>query len=70
MSQECRKIVANKIKQYRIEAGYTREALSLMLNKDNSYISKLENLKINISMDMLEKIIKILNKNIEDFLVV
>lgn len=70
MSQVCRKIVSEKIQKYRIEAGYTKEQLSLMLNKDNSYISKLENLKVNISLDMLEQIIRILNKRIEDFLVV
>ena len=70
MSQVCRKIIVNKIKKYRIEAGYTKEQLSLMLKKDNSYISKLENLKINISVDILEEIINLLNKKIEDFLVI
>ncbi len=68
MSQEGRKILANKIKRYRVTAGITKEQLSLMLNKDNSYISKLENLKINISIDRLEEIAKMLNKSIEDFL--
>ncbi len=70
MSQVCRKIVAEKIRKYRIEAGYTREQLSLMLNKDNSYISKVENLKVNLSLDMLEQIITLLNKRIEDFIVI
>lgn len=70
MSQVCRKILAEKIKKYRMEAGYTKEQLSLMLKKDNSYISKLENLRINISVDILEEIINLLNKKIEDFFVI
>ena len=68
MSQEGRKILANKIQKYRLEVGLNKEQLSLLLNKDNSYISKLEKLKINISIDMLEKISKALNKKIDDFL--
>lgn len=68
MSQEGRRILAGKIEKYRIEAGLSKEQLSLLLNKDNSYISKLEKLKINISVDMLEKIAKTLNKKIEVFL--
>ena len=68
MSQEGRKILANKIQKYRLEVGLNKEQLSFLLNKDNSYISKLEKLKINISIDMLEKISKALNKKIDDFL--
>ena len=39
MSQAGRKILADKIAKYRLEAGLTREQLSLLLGKDNSYIS-------------------------------
>lgn len=67
MSQEIRKLIASKIKQYRTEAGYTREQLSLMISRDNSYISKVENLKVNMPVDTLEKIILTLDKNINDF---
>jgi len=68
MSQAGRKILADKIAKYRLEAGLTREQLSLLLGKDNSYISKLEKLRVNISIDMLEEISKLLKRNIYDFI--
>ena len=68
MSQAARKILADKIAKYRKEAGLTREQLSLMLNKDNSYISKLEKLRVNISIDTLEEIAHKLGRNIFDFI--
>jgi len=66
MSQEVRIKIAKKVKLHRIKLGLTRENLSLALGFDNSYISKLERCKINITVDRLEKIanffgIKILN---------
>lgn len=68
MSQAGRKILADKIKKYRRQAGLTKEQLSLVLNKDNSYISKLEKLKINLSIDGLEEIVNALNIKLDDFL--
>ena len=68
MSQQVRKILADKIARYRVKAGLTREQLSLLLNKDNSYISKLEKLKVNISIDVLEEIAKQLGRSIFDFI--
>ena len=68
MSQAGRKIIADKIAKYRTKAGLTREQLSLMLGKDNSYISKLEKLRVNITIDTLEEISKQLGKSIYDFL--
>ena len=56
MSQEIRKILANNIKKYRIRKKLKREELSLILEFDNSYISKLENSRINITLDILAKI--------------
>lgn len=68
MSQEGRKLIVKKLIKYRVETNLTREELSLLLGKDNSYISKLEKLKINISIDRLEEIAKLLGRNIEDFI--
>ena len=68
MSQAGRKILADKITKYRTEKGLTREQLSILLNKDNSYVSKLEKLRVNISIDILEEIAKHLGKSIFDFI--
>lgn len=56
MSQEIRTILANNIKALRIKRKLKREELSLILGFDNSYISKLEKSRINITLDKLVKI--------------
>ncbi len=56
MSQELRNILANNIKKLRLEKKLKREELSLILGFDNSYISKLEKAKINITIDKLNNI--------------
>ena len=56
MSQEIRKILANNIEKMRIKKKLKREELSLILGFDNSYISKLEKSRINITLDKLTKI--------------
>lgn len=64
MSQELRNIIANNVNKYRVLRGYGREELSLKLGFDNSYISKLEKSRINITIDKLEQIAKILDVNV------
>ena len=66
MCQVGRKIIAEKIKQFRVKMGLNKEELSLKLNMDNSYISKLERERINITIDRLEEICKILNIELKD----
>ena len=56
MSQEIRKILAKNIERLRTSKKLKREELSLILGFDNSYISKLEKERINITLDKLEKI--------------
>lgn len=56
MSQFTRNKLAENIKKLRLEKNLKREELSLILGFDNSYISKLEKSKINITIDKLEKI--------------
>ena len=68
MCQVGRKIIAKKIKNFRENKKLTREQLSLLLGMDNSYISKLEKFKVNITIDRLEQIAKLLDKDINDFL--
>ena len=54
MSQDIRRILSNNIKNLRTQKKLSREELSLVLGVDNSYISKLEKGKINITLDKIE----------------
>ena len=54
MSQDIRRILANNIKNLRTQKKLSREELSLVLGVDNSYVSKLEKGKINITLDKIE----------------
>ena len=56
MSQIIRNILAKNIERLRCKRGIKREELSLILGFDNSYISKIEKSRINITIDRLEKI--------------
>ena len=48
-----RKILADNVKSLRLKFNLRREELSLALGFDNSYVSKLEKCKINITIDKL-----------------
>ncbi len=54
MSQDIRRILSNNIKNLRTQKKLSRDELSLVLGVDNSYISKLEKGKINITIDKIE----------------
>ena len=54
MSQDIRRILSNNIKNLRTQKKLSREELSLVLGVDNSYISKLQKGKINITIDKIE----------------
>lgn len=69
MSQSARWVIAKNINKLRTNANLRREQLSLSLNFDNSYISKLEKGKINITIDKLEKIAKFFNIEIKDLFI-
>lgn len=56
MSQEIRQILARNIEKLRTKKKLSREELSLILGVDNSYISKLEKGKINITLDKIEQL--------------
>lgn len=66
MSQETRNRIANKIKTLRLKKKLKKEELSLLLGFDNSYISKLEKGKINITIDRLDKIADFFGINIQE----
>lgn len=66
MSQDIRNIIATNVSKLRVLRHLKREELSLLLGFDNSYISKLEKGKINITIDKLDKIASFFNVNIKE----
>ena len=66
MSQSIREILSKNIRKYREDRYFSMEELSLLLEVDNSYISKLEKSKINITIDKLEKLAQILEIEVVD----
>ncbi len=66
MSQSIRKILSKNIRKYREDRHFSMEELSLLLEVDNSYISKLEKSKVNITIDKLEKLAQILGIEVVD----
>lgn len=58
MNEDIKHKLANNIKKLRQEKGFSQESLSLELDFDVSYIGKVENEKMNISIN---KIIKLAN---------
>lgn len=66
MTQTLRARLAENVKKYRMQLGYRREALSLVLGWDNSYISKLEKAQINITLDKLEQLAAIFKVDVVD----
>ena len=55
MSQEIRQIFATNVKKLRESKQLKREELSLLLGFDNSYISKIEKQRVNITIDKISK---------------
>lgn len=66
MSQEIRNLLAKNIQKFRKIKNLKREELSLLLGFDNSYISKLEKGKINITVDKLDLIANHLGIKVKD----
>lgn len=66
MSQSLRERVAKNVQKYRIQQGFKRENLSLLLGWDNSYISKLEKQRVNITLDKLEQLTNVFKIDIRD----
>ena len=72
MSQDIisqnRKIIADNVKYLRQKLKIRREELSLALGLDNSYISKLEKCKINITIDKLSILASYFNIDVAELL--
>ena len=56
MSQDYKLKLAENIKKLRLANKMTREELSLAIGVDNSYISKVEKAKVNITIDRIQDI--------------
>ena len=61
MNQDSKVAIAINVKKLREQVKLTREKLSLILEFENSYISKLENKKVNITIERLDKIANYFN---------
>jgi len=59
-----RKLVGQKIREFRENKGYSQDHLAEMMNVDRSTISKIENGKFAISVDYLAKISRFLDFDI------
>ncbi len=60
-----RKRIGNKIAQLRKEAGLSQEKLAEMAGIDRTNVSKMENGRYNISIDLLSKVAYALNTDID-----
>lgn len=58
MTKDIKKILAKNIKRLRKQKRLTQENLSLELELDGSYIGKIENAKMNITIEKLDLIAK------------
>ena len=59
--------IGQRIRQVRTELGISQEALGLEAGVDRTYVSDVENGRRNVSMEILEKLVKALKSNFADF---
>ena len=62
-----KKIIGEIIKRQRLKSGLTLNELAAKLNVDRQYIWKLERGQVNMSLDYVDKVLKILNCSPVDF---
>lgn len=68
MREDIYNIIGKNIKKYRLECNMTQRELAEKLLLSDSFIAKLESVTHQtISIDTLEQIAYILNKDIKDF---
>ena len=65
MSQDVRNLLAKNITAYRVSRSLSREELSLMLGVDNSYVSKLEKGRVNITIDKITQLAELLDVKVQ-----
>ncbi|MBR1425361.1 helix-turn-helix transcriptional regulator [bacterium] len=65
---DIKKRLARNVKKLRRSRGLSQEELSLNLDLDGSYIGKVENAKLNITIDKMAKIAEFFNVSVVDLL--
>lgn len=68
MSSNVRVKFANKLKLLRSERNLTQEDLAMLSNVDRTYIGRIEQLKRNPSLEILQKIADGLNIELHELL--
>ena len=59
--------VGQRIKELRLELGISQEALGNKAGVDRTYVTDVENGRRNVSVEILEKLIKALEVSFQDF---
>lgn len=60
-------VVGQRIKELRLEIGLSQEALGNKAEVDRTYVTDVENGRRNISVELLEKLIKALEVSFSEF---
>jgi transcriptional regulator with XRE-family HTH domain len=68
--KSTKEILGSLIKSRRLEKNFTQKQLADLLEVDRQYVWRLENGKVNFTMDYLDKVIYKLNCEQKDFIVV
>ena len=59
--------VGQRIKELRLELGISQEALGNKAGVDRTYVTDVENGRRNVSVEILDKLIKALEVSFQDF---
>ena len=59
--------VGNRIRELRKDLELSQEALALKAEVDRTYVTDVENGRRNVSLEILERLIKALNVSVADF---
>jgi len=68
--KSSKEIIGSMIKSRRKERDFTQKQLADLLEVDRQYVWRLENGKVNFTMDYLDKVILKLNCDQKDFIVI
>jgi transcriptional regulator with XRE-family HTH domain len=68
--KSSKEILGSLIKSRRLERNFTQKQLADLLEVDRQYVWRLENGKINFTIDYLDKVIYKLNCEQKDFIVI
>ncbi|MFK8288298.1 helix-turn-helix domain-containing protein [Capnocytophaga canimorsus] len=67
LSMNIKEKVGKRLRELRVERGFSQEKFSFECGLDRTYIASIEQGKRNVSIVNIEKIVKALNISISDF---